>query len=197
MPGLIVTAAIRTLASRHPGLAVDVVRTSWDDQTDVIHDGRVDVSFIRLPVDQRGLRIRPLMTEPRVAVLQVDHRLADKESIGIADLADEHLLQNPDVVPEWRDVATELRSGRRRKEPTVRTVEEKLEHIAAGTGVIVLPLSVATFYTRADITHVPIHDIGPNQVCLAWESSRRSPLIQEFATIAEEHHTPSYVGRRT
>jgi DNA-binding transcriptional LysR family regulator len=39
MPGLIVTEAVRALASCHPQLTVDVLRTSWDDQTAVLHDG--------------------------------------------------------------------------------------------------------------------------------------------------------------
>jgi DNA-binding transcriptional LysR family regulator len=65
-------------------------------------------------------------------------------------------------------------------------VEEKLEHVAAGRGVVVLPLSTATYYTRPDVTHVAIDDISPNQVCLAWESGRRSKLIQDFAAIAAD-----------
>jgi DNA-binding transcriptional LysR family regulator len=185
MPGLIVTAEVRALSSRHPELTVDVVRTSWDDQTEVIHDGRVDVSYVRLPVDPRGLEIRSLLSEPRVVVLPAEHRLAGKQQISITDLAEEHLLQDPDAVPEWRDIATELREiGRRRVIPYYRSVEEKLEHVAAGHGVIVLPLSTATFYTRADVTHVGIEDIAPNHVSLAWDSSRRSPLIGEFVAIA-------------
>jgi DNA-binding transcriptional LysR family regulator len=187
MPGLIVTAAVRALAGRHPGLTVEVVRTSWDNQTDVIHDGAVDVSLVRLPVDQRGLQVRPLLSEPRTAVVSSDHRLAGKDTISIADLADEHLLQDPDAVPEWRDIATELRTGRRRSEPSFHAVEEKLEHVAAGRGIAVLPLSIASFYRRPDIAHLPIDDIAPNQVCLVWDNTRRSRLIQEFVSLAEEH----------
>src|SRR5438270_282086 len=66
MPGLIVTAPIRALVSRHPELTVEVIRTTWADQTDVIHDGRADVSFVRLPIDQQGLTIQQLHTEARV-----------------------------------------------------------------------------------------------------------------------------------
>jgi DNA-binding transcriptional LysR family regulator len=185
MPGLIVTAAVRALVARHPGLNVDVIRTGIDDQTDVIHDGRADVSYVRLPIDQRGLQVRPLMAEPRVAVLPADHRLAGKDSIEIADLAGEHLLQDPDAVPEWRDIADELSTGRRQAEPAISIVEEKLERVAAGRGIVIFPLSTATFYTRPDIIYVAVSDIGPNQVCLAWDSTRRSPLIAEFATIAQ------------
>jgi len=68
----------------------------------------------------------------------------------------------------------------------VRTVEEKLEHVAAGHGIVVLPLSTATFYTRADISYVPVRDIPPNHVCLGWDSTRRSRLIREYAAIAAD-----------
>jgi DNA-binding transcriptional LysR family regulator len=185
MPGLIVTAAVRALLALHPGLNVEVIRTGFDDQTDVIHDGRADVSYVRLPIDRRGLRVRPLMAEPRVVVLPADHRLAGKDGVQIADLAGEHLLQDPDLVPEWRDIADEVRAGCRRAEPAVHSVEEKLERVAAGRGVAVFPLSTATYYTRPDIVHVAVCDIGPSHVCLAWDSARRSPLIAEFAAIAE------------
>jgi DNA-binding transcriptional LysR family regulator len=185
MPGLIVTAAAREISRRHPGLSVEVLRTDWTNQTDVIRDGRVDIGYLRLPADARGLAVEPLLSEPRVVVLPADHRLAGKESVTVADLAGEHLLQDPDAVPEWRDIAVELRGRQPRAAiPPLRTVEEKLEHVAAGHGIVVLPLSTATFYTRPDIRPVPVRDVAPNQVCLAWDSSRPSALIREYAAIA-------------
>jgi DNA-binding transcriptional LysR family regulator len=187
MLGLIVTGAVRALADSHPQLTVNVLRTNWDDQTDVLHDGRADVSYIRLPVDQIGLQIQALLAEPRVAVFPAGHRLAGKDTISVADLADEHLLQDPAAVPEWRDVATEMRSRGRRSAPVFRTVEEKLEHVAAGHGIVVLPLSTAVFYTRPGVAYSQVSDISPNQVCLAWDATRRSPLIQDFAAIAADH----------
>jgi DNA-binding transcriptional LysR family regulator len=185
MPGLIVTGPVRSLSAAHPGLTVEVVRTSWEDQVEVIRDGRSDVSFVRMPVDETGLKLLPLFSEPRVAVMRTDHRLAGKECLSISELADEHLLQDPAVVPEWRDVAQEMRAGGRRQAlPTMRTVEEKLEHVAAGHGVVVLPESAAAFYRRPDVTYATISDIGPNHVSLAWDASRRSRLIYEFAELA-------------
>jgi DNA-binding transcriptional LysR family regulator len=187
MPGLIVTQAVRALASCHPRLTVEVLRTTWDDQTAVLHDGRADVSYIRLPVDQSGLQVQPLLTEPRVAVLPAGHRLAGKDTIAIADVAGEHLLQDPDAVPEWRDIATEMRTRRRGSPPVFRTVEEKLEHVAAGHGIVFLPLSTASFYTRPGVACCHVSDIGPSQVCLAWDAARNSRLIRDFAVIAADH----------
>jgi DNA-binding transcriptional LysR family regulator len=195
MPGLIVTEAIRALAGYHPRLTVNVLRTNWDDQTAVLHDGRADVSYIRLPVDQSGLQVQALLAEPRVAVFPVGHRLAGKDTISVADLADEHLLQDPAAVPEWRDIATEMRTRRRPRVPVFRTVEEKLEHVAAGHGIVLLPLSTAAFYTRPGVAYSHVSDIPPNPVCLAWDATRHSRLIQDFAALAADHPpVPSRTG---
>ena len=110
-PGLIVTDVVREFGRRRPELAVEVFRTSWYDQTTVIFDGQVDVGYLRRPFDPQGLGIEPLLAEPRVVSLPVSHRLAGKESVSVTDLAGEHLLQDPEVVPEWRDIATELRGA--------------------------------------------------------------------------------------
>ncbi|MET8160623.1 LysR substrate-binding domain-containing protein [Sphaerisporangium sp. NPDC005289] len=187
MPGTTVTAAVRALTARHPGLTVNLMRTTWDDQTDVLHDGRADAGLVRMPVEQHGLRLLPLYTEPRVAVVSTEHRLAGKTTIKVADLAGEPMLQAPDAVPEWRDLPGRLTGHPATPRPVFHSVEEKLEHVAACHGVIVLPLSVAAYYTRPDVTHVPVDDIPPNQVCLAWSRTRRSPLVQEFADIAADH----------
>jgi DNA-binding transcriptional LysR family regulator len=184
MPGLTVTEAVRRFGQAHPDLEIELIRTTWDDQVDVLHDGRVDVSLVRLPIDQAGLTVRPLFEEPRVATLPADHRLAGKPVIDITDLADEHLLQDPDAVPEWRDIAVELRTRTAKPVPVVRSVEEKLEHVAAGRGVSIIPLSVAAFYQRPDVVTVPVDNLAPNTVCLAWIATRRSRLIQDFATLA-------------
>ncbi|MRH93463.1 LysR family transcriptional regulator [Nocardia sp. SYP-A9097] len=181
MPGLIVTAPVRALAERHPDLDIELVRTTWDDQTAVVRDGRVDVSFVRPPLDPTGLRVRELYTDPRVVVISAGHRLAGKQSIEIADLAGDLLLQTTEMVPEWRTVTPD---SEHRPPPAFRSVEEKLEHVAAARGIVVLPLSVAAFYTRPDITYIPVTDIAPGQVSLAWPAERRSPLIDEFAALA-------------
>ena len=105
--------------------------------------------------------------------------------MAVADLADEHLLQDPGAVPEWRDIAVGLRGNKPRNAlPPLRSVEEKLGHVAAGDGIVILPASTTACYTRPDVTYVHVAGIAPNQVCLAWDSARDSPLVREYAEIA-------------
>ena len=55
--------------------------------------------LVRLPVDRDGLHLIPLYDEQPVVVVAKEHPVAAYDEIDVADLADEHLLQDPDVVP--------------------------------------------------------------------------------------------------
>ena len=200
MPGIIVTPAVRLLIERFPQLSVDVVRTSWDDQVEMVHDGRVDVSFVRLPVQRRGLTVVPLYSEPRVVALPRDHPLTSNSEVTIADLAPLVLLQDPEAVPEWRDAAERVRAGglsvERTNLPVIHTVEEKLEHVAAERGIVLLPESTAMFYTRPDIAYRYVSDLPDGEVALAFEARRSSPQIEAMVEIAQaEAAVPASVER--
>jgi DNA-binding transcriptional LysR family regulator len=189
MPGLIVTSVVRLMEERFAGLRVDVLRTSWDDQVEMVHDGRVDASFVRLPVPRRGLTVVPLFTEPRLVVLPLDHPLAEQPDVTITDLARFELIQDPDAVPEWRDAVEKLRpnaltAGGTRL-PAARTVEEKLEQVAVGRGIVVLPESTALFYTRPDVVHRYVTDLVDGEVALAFDAHRASPEMEALVEIAQ------------
>jgi DNA-binding transcriptional LysR family regulator len=189
MPGILPTATVRALRERFPDLRVDVVRTSWDDQVEMVLDGRIDASFVRFPINGRGLKVIPLYTEPRVVVLPAAHPLAARETVAIADLAMLDLLQDPETVPEWRDAAAALRGATRpagTRHPRARTVEEKLEMVAGELGVVILPASAARFYTRPDVTHRPVDDLAPNQVALVHAANHGSAELRAIEEIVRE-----------
>jgi DNA-binding transcriptional LysR family regulator len=178
--GIAVTPAVQLFATRHPDVLVDMQRIEWDDQAPMLLDGRIDVGYVRLPLDEAGLRVAPLYTEPRVAVLPAGHRLAGKEQITEADLAGEPLVWHPDTSTQ----------PTRRPHPNAgylaRGVDETLEHVAAGRGISFLARSATVFYSHPDVIYVPIPDLAPDQVCLAVAASRTSPVADDFFTAAQE-----------
>jgi DNA-binding transcriptional LysR family regulator len=177
--GIPVIPATRAFEARHPDVVVDVQRMEWDDQAPMLLDGRVDVGYVRLPIDETGLRVTPLYTEPLMVVLPADHRLAGKDEVTEADLAGEPLVwhADPSTQPTRRPHPD---SGLR-----VHGVEEKLEHVAAGRGISFVGRSETVFYSRPDISYVPIPDLAPDQVCLAVAASRTSPLVDDFVAAAQ------------
>jgi DNA-binding transcriptional LysR family regulator len=184
MPGLVVTPIIQGLRPRFPDLEVDVLRTSWDDQLDTVLDGRVDLGLVRLPIAGPGVRVEALFREARLAILPADHPLAHGGDLSIDDLATLDLLQSPEAVPEWRDARRRrgLPAGRATGHP--RDVEVKLERVAAGLGVAVLPASTARFYTRPDVVARPVAGLGPSEVGVAWSAHRSNPILRAAAEAA-------------
>src|SRR3954451_21813177 len=126
--GIPVIPAARAFAARHPGVVVDVQRMEWDDQAAMLLDGRVDVGYVRLPIDETGLRVTPLFTEPLMVALPAGHRLAGKEAVSEADLAGEPLVWHADPSTQ------PTRLPHPDSGLLVRGVAEKLEHFAAGRG---------------------------------------------------------------
>ncbi|AGZ40621.1 LysR family transcriptional regulator [Actinoplanes friuliensis] len=175
--GIAVTPAVRRFATRHPDVLVDVQRIEGDEQAALLLDGRIDVGYVRLPIVETGLRVTPLYTEPRVAVLPSGHRFAGKEQITEADLAGESLLWPTSIQPTRRPHPD---AGYR-----VRGVDETLEHVAAGRGISFLARSATVFYSHPDVSFVPIPELAPDQVCLAVAASRHSPLVDDFFAAAQ------------
>ena len=69
MAGITLTPVISDLSAAHPGVTVDLRRSEWHDQAEQVLDGTMDVGHVRLPITERGLRLRRLYAEPRFAVL--------------------------------------------------------------------------------------------------------------------------------
>ncbi|MFD0547934.1 LysR family transcriptional regulator [Streptomyces rectiviolaceus] len=177
--GIPVIPAARAFEDRHPDVVVDVQRIEGDDQAAMLLDGRIDIGYVRLPIDEAGLRVIPLYTEPRVAVLPAGHRFAGKEEVTEADLAGEPLVWHGD--PSTQPTRRPLPNAGY----AVRGVDETLEHVAAGRGISFLARSASVFYSHPDVVYVPIPDLTPEQVCLAVAASHTSPVVDDFVTAAQ------------
>lgn len=177
--GVAVAPATQQFAVQHPDVLVDVQRIEADEQAPMLLDGRIDIGYVRLPIDEAGLRVAPLYTEPRVAVLPAGHRLAGKEEVTEADLAGEPLLWHADPTTQ----------PTRRPHPSagysVRGIDETLEHVAAGRGISFLARSATVFYTHPDVTYVPVPELAPDQVCVAAATSHTSPVVDDFFAAAQ------------
>ena len=151
-------------------------------QLDALRAGVADMAFVRLPVDRAGLHVIPLYHEVPVVVVSKEHPVAAYDEIPVADLADEHLLQDPDDVPEWRDVATEIREGTRYPVPQM-TLRQAVESVAAQAGIVVVPMSVARLHHRKDVVAVPVTGVEQTQVGLAWPVAADDPRLETFIGI--------------
>lgn len=183
MAGLRATAAATAFEAAGPGRRAVVRQVGWTEQVDVVRTGEVDVVYARVVTDHRGLGTAELLQEPFDAVLPSGHPLAARASVRLADLVQLPLLHDPAMLPEWQALTA---SGARWAPPpdTIRSVEDKLEHVAAREGFVVLPRSTTAYYRRPDVRAVPIEDLRPGRVTLIWDAGVDNPLRDQFVAAA-------------
>ena len=193
MTGLIVTPAVRALRGRFPDAEVQHSFLGWGEMPTALLEHRVDAVVGRYPFATEGLSVTVLFEEPRVLLIPVGHRLAGKEYVTLDDIVDEPVPRFPD--PEfnafWR--VDPRPDGRRVPDgPLVENLEDKLEVIAAGEAVALVPVGAVRKGLRDDLTTVPLEGVDPIPVVLAFragEENRR--LLAAFRACAEDQLTPA------
>jgi DNA-binding transcriptional LysR family regulator len=179
-----VAPAVQAFHARRPQVEISLLRVYWHNQVDVLRDGRADVGFVHLPVTEQGLELIPVRREPRVVLLPDSHPCAAQETVTIAELADDPVIQQGGADPTWEafhNVDPRPDGHHPVPGPEVWNIEEKFENVAAGHGIGLLTASAAAAYARPGVVARPITDIPPIQVCIAWLKDRASDLIADFA----------------
>ncbi|MGH3332123.1 MAG: LysR substrate-binding domain-containing protein, partial [Nocardioidaceae bacterium] len=91
VPGVTPDKWRRIWEQRVPGVPLELTAIAVEDQLAVLHEGRADMCFVRLPVEREGLSLIPLYVEVPVVVVPREHVVTAFEEVSVADLADEHL----------------------------------------------------------------------------------------------------------
>ncbi|MFD9325378.1 LysR family transcriptional regulator [Streptomyces sp. NPDC060065] len=164
---------------RHPGVEVRIRDTDLTDPTCGLRAGLVDVALTRVPFDETGLTVHELRADPVGAVLRADDPLAGRDRLKLADLADRRWFQFPEGTdPVWRSY---WNGGEPREGPVVRAVQECLQAVLWNGTVGMTPLGHEPF---EQLAVVPLTDMAPSRVVVAWNEGDANPLIRSFVQIA-------------
>ena len=159
---------------RHRRDPLELVPVEQDVQEAGVRSGDLDMCLVRLPVDRDGLHCIPLYDEVPVAVLGVEHAATVVDELTLDDLADEQL-----VLPHasgWTPSADQL-------DWPEMSVKDAVEVVASGTGVVIVPMSVARLHHRKDTVYRPIIDLPPTKVGLSWLVDNDDERVQAFIGI--------------
>ncbi len=170
----------RIWEERHPREPLELVPLEEGLQLTALREGTVDMALVRGPaggvLETTGLHLIPLYDEVQVVVVPRDHVATAFDRISAADLVDELTLQpGPDL-----------------------TVAQAVATVAAGTGVLVVPMSVARLHHRKDVSAVPVDDLATTPVGLAWsrprDPDRPDPRVEEMVGIVRGRSVNSSRG---
>ncbi len=177
--GVVPAKWFRVWGERFPAQRLASFRSEQREQVAVLHDGRADVSLVRLPDELAGLHSVPLYEERPFVVAPKGHELEALDEVRLADLVGLALLHNRDAHPAWPAATVQLDPAL----PPGHTIEDVLALVVAGVGVVLVPQSVARLHHRGDVISRPVVDAAPTQICLTWAVADDRELIQEFVGV--------------
>ncbi|WP_350275394.1 LysR substrate-binding domain-containing protein [Kribbella sp. HUAS MG21] len=181
VPGVTPAKWARIWTERLPRVPLDLVQVPAADAPELVRrdlaDGGVDAVLLRLPVDRTGLHAIPLYVEKTVVVVPKEHVITAADEVTADDLVDELMLHPQDDVLDW-----EHPPGRLIDDRPARTVDA-VELVAMGTGLLVVPQSLARLHHRKDLTYRPLTGVPESQVALSWPEDGTSELVEHLIGI--------------
>jgi DNA-binding transcriptional LysR family regulator len=83
---------LREVKAQHPAADISVTSGTSEALVDQIVAGELDIAFVSLPVDVRGIKTERLSDDQLVAIASPRHRLAKQKTISAYTLAGEKLI---------------------------------------------------------------------------------------------------------
>ncbi len=148
---------------------VTLLHLRWGLERQALADGDVDLIFLQAPPDlsDPALRLFAVDEVHRVAVFPRQHRLADRDSITMAEIADEPIIDAGSNRAYWLvDPRPDGRSPHV-VGPPAQTADEMLTFVAAHQGMVITSSSVAATNQSEELAFVPIVDLDPATIYLA------------------------------
>ncbi|WP_375426670.1 LysR family transcriptional regulator [uncultured Friedmanniella sp.] len=169
---------------------VDLVRTDFTDPSGGLAAGLVDAAIVNPPLATSGLSYLPLLRERRVVIIADTHPLARQQTVTLADLDALDLLWAvpPSDDQVWQDhwAAADM-PGRRlpARRWAIAENQDYLQRVAAGQAFgLNLVGAVGDALRDYGIAAVPVSDLGPTTIALAWRTGDPNPLLPDLAAAA-------------
>jgi DNA-binding transcriptional LysR family regulator len=147
VPGVMPGKWERIWREREPRRRLELTVVEVASQEAELREGRLDMCLVRGEVDRDVFHLIPLYREVPVVVVPVEHPVTAYDEIDVAELADEY-----DVLREHPEITT----------------KQAVETVAAGTGIVIVPMSLARLHQRKDVDFRPVTGVEESPVGLAW-----------------------------
>lgn len=179
-----------TFQSRFPTVQLTLHHLGVSEQLQAIHDGRLHVGIVRLPVDDRTVAVERILREPLVLAMSRGHRLSTLRTVPPRALEGERYILFPRyVAPGFYDevVAFARRTGfSLNVTQEADHIQTNLTLIASGFGVSLMPASVQRL-GHGGVTFRPLRSGIPYvELGLAYRRDSRSEVLGAFLEVVRK-----------
>lgn len=173
---------IRSYRTARPDVEITLLELTSFEQIAALKEGRIDVGFGRIPLDDPAVERQLLRNEKLIAAVPSNHKIFEGQaSLRLSDLAAEPLIVYPKAPrPSYADQVLALYRDRGLRPPAVYEVRElqtALGLVAAVAGVCLVPSSVERL-RRDDVTYRPLdREQAVSPIIMSCRRGDRSPEI--------------------
>ena len=171
----------------YPRLEMLLVEDKTEQLLQLLHDGRLDAALLAIPLDDDGLYIEPLFTEPFVAAVPSGHELANRSKFMIEDLKGQTvlLLEDGHCLRDQALDVCQMASANEKRGFRATSLETLRQMVAADVGITLLPL-LATLPPVAATKSIQLLEFSDPQprreIGMVWrKSSAIGNFLQQFA----------------
>lgn len=185
VPGAAPDKWVRRWRQRYPDIPIEVQYYNDAGALDRVEVGTVDITYLRIragdPAPAKDLFHSVLIySEEAVVCASREHWVAAaEESVQWAEIAEEPLIDPARMGVPATDPHTALSGG-----DLAAAEGTAVEVAAAGTGLVLLPNSLARALSRKDVVVRSVTDQPGYEVYLVWLRQSDSEAIQDFIGIA-------------
>src|SRR5215468_10157993 len=186
----ILPRVLRVWNARFPAVEIDLHPLLPSAQTEALRDGRIQIGFVRLPLEESALVVETIQREPLLAVLPAGHALARRARVRLAELGGDRMIMFPRrMAPGYYDL---LISACRSAGFTPRVLQEpgsiqtNLGLVSAGLGVTLMPASIRNL-RRTGVVYRPLASPVPHaEMAVAYRRDERSAVLPAFLQVLHD-----------
>lgn len=177
VPGATPGKWIGVWRERLPHVSLELREITVATQRDTLDE--VDAALVRLPLAASDdVHVIELYEELPVVVMAADSHLAAAEELTLADLAGEIV-----IVPADDVLGAQVPDAEPPAFAPPTDTAEAIATVAAGVGVVIMPMSLARAHQRRDVDYRVLSDGPRSTVALAWLRDRTTEDVETFVGI--------------
>ena len=177
---------IRHFSAGTPDVDIRLVEHDFGDPVAGLADGGSQVAFVFSPLAEDGLASVSVFEDVRHVALPMDHPLADRRELKVADLTGLAWLQVPAPDSTWTRFWFRHPLGEPHAGAAIRTADEWVSAIESGRGAAFTMPTVMANFPNTRIATRPVTDLEPGGIVLAWRSGDDDPIVRAFVASARQ-----------
>ena len=184
----VLPSVLREFRASFPEVDLQLRELNPDQQVQELHDKRIDVGFLYLPLEDRALSIRPVFSETLVVALPEQHPLADEPDVPLHALSDEPFIlppqhRVPGCYSQIMKACHQAGFSPRAVQKDVWLMQTSVDLVAAGIGVALVAGSLRNL-GRSGVVYKTLRDLSPPlEIGVVWPRGEESPVLRSFLDV--------------